>query len=119
MERGRSFFTGASVCSCATGRTFPPPSINSERTAHVWKKPSNESTRIAEATLNRGKRTQPRPDGWRLGRNGGRRSHGYRPCQVLRLDRLGGSGDGDGPRGVPMWQGRGRQRQTLLAENHS
>jgi ElaB/YqjD/DUF883 family membrane-anchored ribosome-binding protein len=33
-------FTGGSPDCCATGRRFPPRSINSERTAHVWKKSS-------------------------------------------------------------------------------
>jgi len=56
-------FTGNSPACCVTGRRFPPHSINFERTAHVWKKRSSESAGIAEAIVDRGKRTQSRPTG--------------------------------------------------------
>ena len=53
-------FTGISSDCCATGRRFPPRWINSEKTAHVWKKSSHEPAQIAQTTFDRGKRTQPR-----------------------------------------------------------
>src|ERR1017187_10645907 len=57
----RFVFTGESPEFFATGRRFPPRSINSERIVHVWRKSSHEPARIAEAIVDRRKRTQPRP----------------------------------------------------------
>lgn len=48
---------GNSPDGCVIGGRFPPPSINFERTAHVWKKPSNESAGVTEATFDCRKRT--------------------------------------------------------------
>ena len=46
--------SGDSPESFATGSIFRLPSINSERTGHVWKSISRKPARIAEATVDRG-----------------------------------------------------------------
>ena len=102
---------------CVTGRRFPPRSTNSERTAHVWKKPSLESVGIAKAIVDRRKRTQSRPTGSGMAGDGGRSSLGRRPGQNPRFRRFRRRRVGCRPCVIPAQKVCARGRKTLLAAN--
>src|ERR1051325_3073241 len=119
MRRRRCIFTGASASYSGAGKLFPQPSINSPRTAHVWRHSSNKSPGIAETHVGRRKRHQSRLSTRGMGGAGGRRSRLRPPRPVLWIDRLDRGLVGDGTGCLPAQQVRRGRPEALLVANDS